>query len=381
MDAPLRDAASAADVAVVGGGPVGLLLACLLAQRDVRVVVLERRERPGRSTRAIGIHPPGLAALEAAGVGGAVRAEAARVTHGLARSGARELGRLAFREPVLTLPQHRTEAILAARLAELAPNAVLRGIAVTGLREAATGVRLAIDGPDGAGLLSAVYAVGADGVRSTVRTAMGAAWVPRPGRAEYVMADVPTSPEPAQAAVLRFEAGGVVESFPLPGGGRRWVLRRRGRWPIPAAAFAAALRERAGVVVPVEELSEPSAFVARQRLAVPFARGRVALAGDAAHEISPIGGQGMNLGLRDAVELAGALAVALDAGAPPDPFGRYAAQRARAAERAMRRAAFNMAMGAPATGTPLLLRNALARALTSPGARTALTRAFTMRGL
>ncbi|MCR8671545.1 FAD-dependent monooxygenase, partial [Agrococcus sp. HG114] len=64
------------DVAVVGGGAVGLLLACLLAQRGLDVVVLERRREPSGSARAIGIHPPGLGALDAAGVGRAVRAEA-----------------------------------------------------------------------------------------------------------------------------------------------------------------------------------------------------------------------------------------------------------------------------------------------------------------
>lgn len=67
------------DVLIVGAGPVGLLLACLLTQDGLRVVVCERRADADTRTRAIGIHRPGLDALEAAGLGTEVRAEALRL--------------------------------------------------------------------------------------------------------------------------------------------------------------------------------------------------------------------------------------------------------------------------------------------------------------
>ncbi len=74
------------DVLIVGAGPVGLLLACLLVQDGVRVAVYERRTHADDRTRAIGIHRPGLEALDAAGIGTAVRAEVLRLEGGEVRS-------------------------------------------------------------------------------------------------------------------------------------------------------------------------------------------------------------------------------------------------------------------------------------------------------
>jgi len=371
------------DVAIVGGGPVGLLLACLLAQRGVDVAVFEHREAIAPRARAFGIHPPGLAMLDEAGVGRAARAEAVPIRDGVALRGRTGLGRLAFDPPVLSVPQHRVEALLETRLHAIAPGALQRGTAVLSARHRTHRFEVGLRRGDAETTTSeeARYLVAADGVHGIVPGRVGIGRRQRRGAAHYVMADAPDTTGMPDRAVLHFEPDGVVESFPAPGGLRRWVVRHEPPGVLDARAFAALVNARVGAGLDPAATSEPSGFAARQGLADRFARGRVALVGDAAHEISPIGGQGMNLGWIDAGHLAAAIVAALADGAPGAPFEAYAAARRRAAARAIRRASFNMAMGAPARGVVRGGRDAATRVLATAPFRGILTGAFTMRGL
>lgn len=350
------------DVAIVGAGPVGMLLACLLQSLGVEASVFERGAgHPG--SRAIGIHPLGLAALDAAGVGEQVRADALSVDAGTASCRGRVLASLPLSD-VLTLPQDRTERALRERLGT---GALELERPVLGVVD--EGDRVAVD--LGERTVSARLLVAADGVHSTVRRCLGMGWREMPGTGRYLMADV-RSHDDARRVLLHLEPEGVVESFPLPNGMRRWVARVS---DASGASLAELVHARTGERIPQ---APASAFVARQHLAGSLARGNVVLLGDAAHEVSPIGGQGMNLGWLGALRLAPSIARALREGRPD--LGDYARDMRAAAVRAQRRARVNMAMGAPRSNAGIAARNAVLRALGGPATRGALVDALTMRG-
>ncbi|MBG6213384.1 MAG: FAD-dependent monooxygenase [Cryobacterium sp.] len=396
------------DVVIVGGGPVGTMLACVLAVGGLDVEVLEQREQPSLRSRAIGIHPPLLRALAGIGVADAVLERAVRIPAGEVRCDGRRLGKMSFERAapgypfVVALPQYETEALLLGRFEQLRPDRYRSGVTVTGVQCRGDAVELSTD----SGPIEARYVIGADGARSGVRQAAGIAWRQLGRHETYLMGDF-ADPGPSDTgAVLYFERGGVVESFPLPGARRRWVAMTDFLAAnADSADLAALIRHRTGVRV-AEPLGAASAFAVQQRLAgrmhseplgegpsraghwrpgplpQPRPAGRIVLVGDAAHQISPIGGQGMNLGWLDAVALAPALQRALLApGEAASVLADYDRTRRDAARRAVRQAAFNMQMGRPAHGLRLGARNALVRSLTLPPANELVARAFTMRWL
>ncbi|MBT2486365.1 MULTISPECIES: NAD(P)/FAD-dependent oxidoreductase [unclassified Microbacterium] len=368
------------DVLIVGAGPVGLMLAGLLSKDGVQVAVYERRTDADARTRAIGIHRPGLDALDAVGVGAQARAEALHLRGGEVRSRGRSLASLSFGSdrPVLILPQPRTAAMLRTRLHELSPDALRRGCTVQSVHDDGDRVRVEIDTPDGRQTHTASVVVAADGVRSRLRERIGSTWRRQTGRATYSMVDV-EDPATDERAVLYCEPAGLVESFPLPGFRRRWVVRQqRGAEPLnTAAAFRDAVHGRTGIRLQVAD--PPVSFVAAQHTASRLRRGRVVLLGDAAHEISPIGGQGMNLGWTDAVRLATVLSRALPRRMPD--LSAYERDVRHSTRSAQRRSAFYMSMGAP---VPMLVarpREGLIRALGTAPLQPWTSGLITMRGV
>ena len=395
------------DVLIVGAGAVGLALAARLLDAGLDVVLWERRPAPTELSRAIGIHAPALDVLAEAGVAEQVVDEAVLVRRGIARTRDRVLGVVPFdgvspRFPfVATLPQARTEEILHARVEALSPGSVRRGTTLLSLVEERDGVRVtgvvdepgaAVAGgapntgtgtPPSAVEETARFVVAADGSRSTVRDLLGITAPVRSYPDTYVMADLLDTTGAGPDAVIHLERDGVVESFPLPGGLRRWVVRTDARVVDPTPEqLAAVVEHRTGVPVDPSTCSMISSFAVRRRLADRTVQGRTILLGDAAHEISPIGGQGMNLGWLDAGRLAQVLIPAARTGAvPSEALARFDAARRRRARWAARQAEANMALGRPTSGTAASVRDVLLTgALRSP-ARGALASVYAMRML
>lgn len=387
------------DVAIVGGGPVGLALAILLVQEGVRVTVLERRTERSSHSRAIGIHPPGLVALQGTGVTGQLTAEGVQIRRGAARTRDRSLVSIRFSRTstpypyVLALPQERTETILEERLQSLDPTVLQRGRTVTGLVDTGASVLLAgsrrasvrgaepassrlasalgaetgspddvradaVAGEDAGFAVHAAFAVAADGARSPVRSMLGAAVTERTLRDHYLMGDFPDTTGDGPTGVLYLEPEGIVESFPLPGGKRRWVAHTRSlRTDADAKALASMVRERTGQQPSAAGNSMLSAFSVRTALPRQLVHGRTILAGDAAHEVSPIGGQGLTLGWLDAAELAPLLAAGVRGENVQAQLVQFDRRRRRAARIASAQARLNMALGRPLPARLMRVRN------------------------
>ncbi|PFG29326.1 FAD-dependent oxidoreductase [Paramicrobacterium agarici] len=350
------------DVVVVGAGPVGTLIAALLQRRGIETAVYERRTAISTRPRAVGIHPPAVAALRQLGL---ELHGARQITRGEARDRASILGAMHFDPPVLTLPQHTLQAELDAHVRHLR-----RGAPVLTVETGSHAARVILAG----GSVGARLVIAADGVGSSIRSSLGVTWHRRPGHGRYLMADIDDDGGLGDAAALWFARGGVVESFPLPASRRRWVARAA-----TGSDLARCVAERTGISLPSATAEATSIFVASQHIAERWVHDRVVLLGDAAHELSPIGGQGMNLGILDAVALAPCVERALDGDA--DALTRWESERRPSARRAVAQAAFNMSVGVPVPGTLQPVKNLLVRGLARGPAARMLARAFTMQQL
>jgi 2-polyprenyl-6-methoxyphenol hydroxylase-like FAD-dependent oxidoreductase len=334
------------EVLIAGAGPAGLLLAGDLAAAGVRCTVAERRAGESNLTRAFAVHARTLEELDARGLADQLIARGTPV-RGMRLFGEGELslGELPSRFPyVLITPQYETERVLAERARALGAE-IREGAAVTGLRQSGDEVEVTLErtgggrgGPGGPGgppqrrTLRAAYVVGADGVHSTVRDAVG---LPFPGRAvvrSVMLADVPLAQPPAETLAANSTGDAFALIAPFGDGWYRVVAwNRRDEQPDDAPVAVDEVRATVRQVFGTDYgMGEPrwlSRFHSDERQ-VPYYRvGRVFLVGDAAHVHSPAGGQGMNTGLQDAANLGWKLAAALGGWAGDGLLDSYQAER------------------------------------------------------
>jgi 2-polyprenyl-6-methoxyphenol hydroxylase-like FAD-dependent oxidoreductase len=306
-----------AEVVVVGAGPVGLAVAVGLRLHGHDVVVIDRQAEGTNTSRACVIHPRTLEVLEPLGVTKQLVDRGLELEDFSIRTGDRKLIPVGFEDlptayPFVTMiPQPVTEQVLLDRLEELG-GSVLRPYAATGLQQTPDGAEVTLDNGD---VIHAQYVVAADGMNSTVRELAGLRMPGNTLELSLSLVDIRVeSGLPTDEVGLYFAAAGLLVVAPLPDGSFRLVGEVHNAPEHPDLAFAQDLVDDRGPRKSHPKVTEVvwgSRFRIHERVADEYRSGRVLLAGDAAHTHSPAGGQGMNLGLRDAVVLSDALSQAL----------------------------------------------------------------------
>jgi 2-polyprenyl-6-methoxyphenol hydroxylase-like FAD-dependent oxidoreductase len=319
------------EVLVVGAGPVGLAVAASLAGHGHDVTVVERQAAGANTSRAAVVHARTLEMLERIGVSKRLTGLGIQARQFSIRDGDRELvpvrfDRLQTEYPyTLMIPQNITEQVLLDRLEELGGR-VHRPYTATGMSQTSDGAEVALDSGE---TIKAQYVVAADGMNSTIRDLAGLGHDSNDALAlSFSLADVRVEGGlPADQVLLFFSKPGMLVVAPLPDGSFRLVAEVDDAPEQPDVDYAQRLLNTRGprrTTVRVTEVIWGSRFRIHERVADQYRAGRVLLAGDAAHTHSPAGGQGMNLGLRDAVTLGDALSVALREGRE-DKLDEYAA--------------------------------------------------------
>ena len=324
------------DVLVVGAGPTGLTVAASLTAHGVRVVLVDKLPEGQNTSRAAAVNARTLEVLEDLDVARRMVKAGLIAPRFTMREGRRilipvDFSDLPTQHPyTLMLSQANTERLLLERLHELSGE-VIRPKALSQVTQDAGGVTATFD--DGEAV-RAGYIVGTDGMHSTVREQAGIGFAGGEFAESFALADVRLAGEaPHDEVILFYAKEGLNVLAPLPGDIFRIVAPAADVPQVPSAAFVQSLLDARGFgpgQLVVTELLWGTRFHIHHRVADSYRAGRILLAGDAAHVHSPAGGQGMNLGITDAISLADALSEVLHGGSDTalDAYGT--AQRRRA---------------------------------------------------
>jgi 3-(3-hydroxy-phenyl)propionate hydroxylase len=341
-----------ARVVVVGAGPVGMVCALALNKRGIPVTVFEQEPAPVKDQRAASIHPPTLELLDAIGITekiiplGLVSTRYRfhdRATQSVVAEFDLDRMRDEFKFPfVLQYEQYKLTASITAEYANAADFDVRFGHCVTGITLQGDSVDVELASPSGIERLNAAYVIGCDGGHSTVRKIVG------------IDFEGFTYPEKFIKIATEFDFGTVNPGLVYrnyfsdpqewcnlfkvrgerPGGLWRAIFPLRADEDDDVALSAGRIEERLQKFFPKSgrySIEYVNVYGVSQRVARTFRRGRILLAGDAAHVNNPIGGMGMNGGIHDAINLADKLSAVIKGEATEEVLDRYDRQRRYAA--------------------------------------------------
>ena len=315
------------DVTIVGGGPAGLMVAGELALAGVDVEILERRSTPDLvGTRARGFHSRTIEIFDQRGIADRFLGEG-RTVQAMSFAGTPlEVADLPTRHPyTLGLSQSHIERILRGWVDELGVP-IRRGLEVTGFTQDDVGVEVHLAQGDS---VRTTYLIGADGGRSVVRRAAGIEFVGAEATRSHLIAEVEVTEEAPTG--IRYDDAGIHGINVMDDGRTVGIVvteQQVGPATEPTLAdLSDALRAVYGTDFGIHDATWISRFTDATRQATSYRRGRVLLAGDAAHTHPPTGGQGIGLGVQDAVNLGWKLAQVVRGVSPEALLDTYRDER------------------------------------------------------
>lgn len=338
-------------VLIAGAGPVGLTLANELARHGVPVRIVDKAAERTDKSKALVMWSRTLELFDDAGYAGKFL-PAGMVAHGAQISTGKEVvARVSFdmldsRYPyALMIAQSETERVLEEQLAARGVT-VERQVELTDFDEKGDKVDATIKRANGeTETVSADWLIGCDGAHSTVRHGLGFTFEGSTQQSDWILADGYLSGlEPKDRVHIFWHREGILAFFPI--GNERWRVvadlgpaTSEARHPDPTLAEVQALLTLRGS--PGITMTDPvwlTAFRINERKVKDYCRGRVFLAGDAAHIHSPAGGQGMNTGMQDVFNLAWKLKMVIAGAAKPSLLDSYSVERSAIGEIVLRNA-------------------------------------------
>src|SRR5215510_6860697 len=328
-------------VLIIGAGPTGLVLALWLTRVGVRVRIIDKTTEPGTTSRAVAVQARTLECyrqvdLSDAVVDGGVKVAGANLWIRGSKAARLPLGPigegLSPFPYALTYPQDAHERLLIERLDALQVT-IERRTELIRFDQTANSVRAVLKRPDGSEeVCKPAYLAGCDGAQSTVREVLATGYPGGTYSGVFYVADVDAAGPAADGEIhVDFEEADFLAVFPLKGTGRlrligpvRWEPDREHRELTFDDVGERAIRN---LKLTITKVNWFSTYHVHHRVATRFREGHVFLLGDAAHVHSPVGGQGMNTGIGDAVNLAWKLAAVLNGGARDSLLATYETER------------------------------------------------------
>ncbi len=341
-------------VLIVGAGPVGLTMAVELARFGVPVRLVDRAAHATQTSRALVLWARTLELMDRAGCTEDFLEHGLRAHGATVRSGARILGATRFGDLASTynfalmLPQCDTERLLADRLGRLGVP-IERNVELINFTDVGNHVQARLRHADGnEETVTTPWLLGCDGAHSTVRHGLGIEFVGSTGNDDWLLADVRMRGDaapPLDEATIYLHSAGPFALFPMSGGRVRVVGRigqtdpAQPRTEPTLGEVQAMIDQRAGGSFRATDPVWLANFQINERKVENYRHERVFLAGDAAHIHSPAGGQGMNTGVQDAVNLAWKLALVVKGNTGIHLLDSYSTERSKVGAMVVRNAA------------------------------------------